>query len=341
MNTAAPISPVAPLGTPEREDWLARVPVPVFGPSLGLLGIYLLSETNRFLGNFHSLFLGCLVAGVASLAIAIGLHLFRWRLRPIAFRRDIMSPAASPFLAQIGIALLLLAEALPALLPSSANLAFLGGAGVTIVTGLWWLYRVSRVPFIFANVTPGWLVPGIAMLYVGLLAPTFGHEVLGMPAIVVGLCFCSLSVGVLAGRVVKGPSLPSQAMPALAIVVALPGLLMIWVAAYKPGWIAVGSTLYWATLIGYALGLLGFAIACLRVPFAVSWWGFGMPLTAASIGLVQADAVFHLPFSSIAADVTAFLCFGITAILAVRTCRSGWLQVRRPAATSGFVVAGR
>jgi tellurite resistance protein TehA-like permease len=96
---------------------------------------------------------------------------------------------------------------------------------------------------------------------------------------------------------------------------------------------------YWATLIGYVLGLLGFAIACLRLPFAVSWWGFGMPLTAASIGLVQANAAFHPPFSEVAANVTAFLCVGITAILAVRACRSGWLHVRRPGSVGSVMAA--
>lgn len=336
MNTAASISSVTPQ---EREDWLAKVPVPVFGSSLGLLGVYLLSETNRFLGSFHSLFLGCLVAGIAALVIGVTLHLCRLLLRPTAFRRDIMSPALSPFLAQIGIALLLVAEATPSLSTSAANVAFWAGTGVTIVTGLWWLYRVSRVPLAFANVTPGWLVPGIAMLYVGLLAPTRGYEVVAAPAVVAGLAFGLLSVVALLGRLVKGPSLPRQAMPALAITVALPGLLMIWVAAYKPGWSAVGSTLYWMTLLGYALGLLGFAIACLRIPFAVSWWGFGMPLTAASIGLVQADAAFNLPFSSVAVQVSAFLCVGITAVLVVRTCRSGWLHVRRPFAASSVGAA--
>jgi tellurite resistance protein len=261
----------------------------------------------------------------------------RWMFRPIAFRRDIMSPALSPFLAQIGIALLLLAQALHALLPSAANLVFLGGAGVTIVTALWWLYRVSQVPFSFANVTPGWLVPGIALLYVGLLAPTLGHEVLGLPAIVIGLGFGSVSVVAVTGRLVKGPSLPLPAMPALAIAIALPGLLMIWVAAYKPGWGAVGSMLYWVTLLGYVLGLMGFTIACVRIPFAVSWWGFGMPLTAAAIGLAQADAVFPVPLSSVAANTTVILCVGINAILAVRTCRSGLLQVRAPVAASSVM----
>lgn len=338
VNTAASISPVTPM---ERDDWLAKVPIPVFGSALGLLGIYLLAETNRFLGSFHSLFLGCLVAGVAALVIGIMLHVCRWVFRPTAFRRDIMSSALSPFLAQIGIALLLLAEAIPALSPGAANVAFLAGACVTIVTGLWWLYRISSTPFSFGHVTPGWLVPGIAMLYIGLLAPTLGYEVLGAPAMVIGLVFSLLSAVALVGRLVKGPSLARPALPALTIAVAVPGLLLIWVAVYKPGWSTVGSMLYWVTLLGYALGLLGFAIACLRVPFAVSWWGFGMPLTATSIGLVQAHAAFHLPFSSVVANTTAFLCAGITAILAVRTCRSGWLQVRRPVAASGFVIAGR
>jgi tellurite resistance protein len=313
----------------------------VFGSSLGLLGIYLLAETNRFLGSIHPVFLGCLAAGFAALATGIGLHLCRWLFRPIAFRRDIMSPALSPFLAQIGIALLLLAEALPVLSQSAADVAFLAGTGVTVAAGLWWLYRISQTPFSFSNITHGWLVPGIAMLYVGLLAPTLGYEVLGVPAIAVGLAFGLMSVVAVAGRLIKGPPLPRPAMPALTIPVALPGLLTIWVAAFKPGWSALGSVLYWMTLLGFGLGLVGFVIACLRLPFAVSWWGFGMPLTAASIGLVQADAALHLPLSSVAADGTAFLCVAITAIPTALTCRSGWLQVRGSVSANGVLAAAR
>lgn len=284
---------------------------------------------------------GCLVAGVAALGVGIGLHLCRWLFRPIAFHRDIMSPALSPFLAQIGIALLLLAEALPALSQSAAHVAFLAGAGITVVAGLWWLYRVSQTPLSFGNVTPGRLVPGIAMLYVGLLGQTLGYEVIAAPAIAVGLAFDSMAVVALAGRLVKGPPLPRLAMPALSMAVALPGLLMIWVAAFKPSWSAFGSVLFWTTLFGFGLGLVGFVTACLRLPFAVSWWGFGMPLTAASMGLVQADAAFHLPFSSTAANVTAFVSIGITAILAVCTCRSAWLQVRRADPDNSEAVAVR
>ena len=158
---------------------------------------------------------------------------------------------------------------------------------------------------------------------------------------VIGLVLSLLSAVALVGRLIKGPPLPRPALPALTIAIAVPGLLMIWVAAYEPGWNVVGSTLYWVTLLGYVLGLLGFAIACLRVPFAVSWWGFGLPLTAASIGMVQADAAFHLPFSSVAANTTAFLCVCITAILVMRACRSGWLQVRRLVAASGLLTAER
>ena len=269
------------------------------------------------------------------------LALVPMEFRPIAFRRDIMSPALSPFLGQMGTALLLLAEALRSISSGAANVAFLAGTGLTIATALWWLYRVSSTSFGFGIVTPGRLVPGIAMLCIGLLSPTLGYEVLGAPAMVIGLVLSLLSAVALVGRFIKGPPLPRPALPALTIAIAVPGLLMIWVAAYEPGWNVVGSTLYWVTLLGYVLGLLGFAIACLRVPFAVSWWGFGLPLTAASIGMVQADAAFHLPFSSVAANTTAFLCVCITAILAMRACRSGWLQVRRLVAASGFLTAER
>jgi hypothetical protein len=41
---------------------------------------------------------------------------------------------------------------------------------------------------------------------------------------------------------------------------------------------------------------------------------FGVPLTATSISLVKANAVFHLPLNSIAAELAAFRCVGITAI---------------------------
>lgn len=334
MNTAALISPIAPLKPTEREDWLAKVPLPVFGSSLGLLGACLLSENSPQFARLHLLPLSLLAAGTIALLAGIGLHLCRWVLRSTAFRRDMMSPALSPFLAQIGIALLLLAEALHARSPGAANLAFSLGTSVTLVSCVWWAYRLVRVPFSLSNVSPGWLVPGIAVLYVGLLAPTQGHQFLALPALLIGLALSLLSLIALCVRLVKGPSIARLVMPALAIAVALPGLLLVWVAQHRLGMSSIGAVLFWVTLVGYSLGILGFTIAYRRIQFSVSWWGFGMPLTAASIGLIRADATFNLALSNVAASATAILSMGITMILLVRTCRSGWQEIRRPVIAS-------
>ncbi|MES2298165.1 MAG: hypothetical protein V4582_14060 [Pseudomonadota bacterium] len=277
-----PVHGAAPASASES-DWLARVPVPIFGGALGLLGLHLVAAIHPTLSAMPLLRAGSLVSGCAVLAIGIVLHLARLAQRRAAFVRDAGNAALMPFFAQLGIALLLLAEAARALQPHLAFYVFALGSALSAALSAYWLVLAWRMRFALASVSPGWLVPPIAWLYIALLAPAFDDPALARVAFIVGCALALVSLVLLGARLLAGPPLPTPARPALAVGVAIPALLLLVVLDDpKSADSFAASALYIVTACAYVAALLAL-VPVVRARFMVSWWAFGMPLLAAAI----------------------------------------------------------
>jgi tellurite resistance protein len=284
MRTLEPlINPTQRFGQTSPADWLATVPVPIFGASLGLLGLSLIAAMNPFLAAIPLLKGGSMVLGTIALAAAVALHLMRLAIRRDAFMRDLRNAAIAPFFGQTGIALLLLAEAARPVDARIAVMSFVAGSVVSALLALHGFIIGLRARVALAVVTPGWLVAPIGMLYIGLLAPAFGMAAMAPMVLFVGSLMALSSGALLCARMIAGPALPLPAKPALAIAVAIPALMLLaLLESPSLKQTVLAPTLFGATLCAYMAALAALP-AVARRPFATSWWAFGMPLVAAAI----------------------------------------------------------
>lgn len=315
MQTAQPALPQAPVSAPG--DWLASVPVPIFGAALGLLGLNLLAATNRHLAALPLLAGASLAAGGSVLAGAILVHLLRWATRRAAFMRDLRNVAVAPFFAQIGVALLLLAECLKQINPALAAHAFLAGSGISALLLAYWLGIGWRSRCALAGVSPAWLVPPIGLLYTALLAPGFQRAAWLMPALLAGSGLGLGALGLLYARLRRGPALPAPARPALAIALAIPALmLLVLLELPQTRQSPLAGTLFCLTLGGYCAAALAF-FNLARGTFMVSWWAFGMPMIAAAIAFDTFAHVHPTWYFTLIADAAAGLSLALTLAVSV------------------------
>lgn len=290
-----------------QSDWLARVPVPIFGAALGLLGLSLVTAMNEYLTAIPMLKTISLVLGAVVLATGILIHMTRWAVRRDAFMRDLRNVAIAPFFGQIGIAFLLLAERARELDGQAALAAFIAGSAVSALLTFYWLFMGFRQKFALSGVTPGWLVPPIGLLYVGLLAPVFDMTVISVTTLIAGSITAIGAFGLLCTRLIMGPSLPPPAKPALAIVVAIPALMLL--ALMESDTLRVSlfaTTLFFTTAFSYIVSIGAFA-RIVSGQFAVSWWAFGMPLIAAAIAFTAFSRIHTSLFIIVLANASAFL----------------------------------
>ncbi|MBI3286153.1 MAG: hypothetical protein HYZ65_15070 [Burkholderiales bacterium] len=316
-----------PLSQESGAAWLATVPVPVFGAALGLTGLSVLAQIHPRLVLFPALAHGNLLLGVAALAASVVLHLLRLVRHRAAFKRDLQNAAIAPFFGQPGIALLLLAEALHGSAHALAGFAFYAASLSIVAASLWWIYRMTAARLALASVSPSWLVPPIGCWYIAVLAPGFQLAWLAFPALLCGALAAVFSIFMLALRLSKGPALPGPARPALAIFFALPALILLWATAQaqEAAWLA--RCLYWLNAANYVAGALIFCLL-LRRRFVISWWAFGMPLSATSIALTLAGTA-HFSQASMLADATAASSIAITAILSVSGMAAAWRHMKQ------------
>ncbi|TCV79971.1 hypothetical protein [Sulfurirhabdus autotrophica] len=288
-------------------DWLTRVPVPIFGAPLGLLGLSLVSAMNEYLAKIPMLKTISLILGAVILITGILTHMTRWAIRRDAFMRDLRNVAIAPFFGQIGIAFLLLAEGTRELNGQVAQTAFLAGSAVSSLLTFYWLFIGSRQKFALSGVTPGWLVPPIGLLYVGLLAPVFNMDMISSTALIAGSISAIGSIGLLCTRLIMGPSLPSPAKPALAIAVAIPALMLLAILESNALRASIfANTLFFTTAFSYIVSIGVFA-KIMNGKFALSWWAFGMPLIAAAIAFTAFSHIHTSLFISVLANASAFL----------------------------------
>lgn len=317
-----------PVLTKTATDRLASVPVPIFGAALGLIGFSLLAKINPRLLLLPLVAQGSLALGVTALCLGIVIHLIRLLIHHAAFRLDLKNAAICPFFGQIGIALLLLAEAWHDSSSGLASQAFYAGTGLSAITGLWWIYRMGVVRFALASVSPGWLVPPIACLYIAILAPDFLLPQLGLAALLLGVAGSIFSFCMLGLRLIHGPGLPKPALPALAIFFAIPALISLWLTNQAGQFPWLSGLFFYLNSVAYLIGLIVF-ILLLRKPFVISCWAFGMPLTATSMALTMAAGVDHFRLGASLADLTAFSSLLMTLILSLAGLVAAWRHMLR------------
>jgi tellurite resistance protein TehA-like permease len=310
----------APKGSaPSCVDPLGTIPVPVFGGALGLIGLSLLLQGEPTMEAIRPWALVLLAAGVIALIGAAASHVARAVWRREALLGDLANPSVAPFFGQAGIALLLLSEAWHAPWHEGARLAFASGAVSSLIVGAWSLARSRRSGFARRTVTPAWLIAPIAWLYVALLAPRLRHWI-HLACLCrrgcAGLCrghrdAAAATRSAAASRGATRGGAHAGAGRAAADVVVL----------QHPQWQRLAVTLSALSAVALAAGCIGFVAVGIHRPFAVSWWAFGMPLTALAMSLRVASDAAVVDWAG-ASSAATWACLAITALLTLCSLRA-------------------
>lgn len=265
----------------------ASLPVPLYGPALAMLGLSLLVPGTWPGEAAAALSSGLEVAGIALLMGAVLAHIGKAWLAPTAWAQDMRNPATAPFMGQIGVALSLLCELHAGGHAPIASAFFASSTAVALVNGChaYWLWQRARPSW--RDASPAWLLPPVQWLYLGALAPHHAG-LLQAPMLIVGGALSACVCTALWRRARQGPPWPVPAQPAFAVLVALPAVASLAALAASG---AFWSVLAMACLLLTFATWLGALAALPRVrqhAFRVSWWAYGMPLSAAAIAFQSA-----------------------------------------------------
>jgi tellurite resistance protein len=264
---------------------LARIPIPIFGIAMGVLGLGLCWRYSGVLFNFSPLIGNIiLLAGTVLSASATAVQLVRLAIAPSAVWEDVAHSIRGPLVAQKIIVILLLAEAAGPNFPKLAYGLLLAGTVLAIFATLWVLTRFQATHH-DRILAPSWLVAPIALPFTSILYAVDGDRIAASMSLGAG----SLVIATLLPRVLVGISTvtaaPAQVRPLVAIAVA--PLALIFVAYVQ---LAGVDTLAYG-LLGATMFVVCLVLTTLphwwRAPFGLPWWACGMPPAAVVLAVIE------------------------------------------------------
>lgn len=265
-------------------SWLRHVPVPIFASSMGVTGVGLCwLEASHLFGITPVIGNGILIFATLLFVVVSAVYLSKALRHPDAVAADWRNPVTAGFFAQIAIAALLLSEA--AFLvsePAGLGLAAFGGAVALFVTKVLFSRWVAG-EFTLDNLSPAWTAPGIACSLFAVVSPHFGSPDLGWFFFAVGFVSWVVVMPIVGLRLFVGGAIPPKMRPAMVILVAPLAVSFLAYVALNGGSIdAFARTLLFASLFTTALVLVNLG-SFLKLPFAMPWWAFTMPVAAVTL----------------------------------------------------------
>ncbi len=306
--------------TARSSSWLRHVPVPIFASSMGVTGVGLcwLEASQLFgitpvIGNCTLIFAAFLFVVVCAVYLSKALR------HPDAVAADWRNPVTAGFFAQIAIASLLLSEA--AFLvsePVGLGLASFGGVVALFITKVLFSRWVAG-EFTLDNISPAWTAPGIACSLFALVSPHFGSADLGWFFFAVGLVSWIVIMPLVGLRLFVGGSIPTKMRPAMVILVAPLAVSFLAYVVLNGGSVdAFARIMLFASLFTTALVLVNLG-SFLRLPFAMPWWAFTMPVAAVTLAAYDYAEIVRTTASFwIAGLLHAFVTVAVL-VVAIRT----------------------
>lgn len=260
-------------------DILPLIPPQVFGASLALLGVALL-PLPEYSGwqLINSIFMWL---GFFTFSLSLILHSLKLLFFPSLSITDFKNPALMPFSAQVCVALFLLVEIAHVHHLKISVYLFAFSALICLVQFIVWSVRFVLPVKTMSLVTPAWMIPSIALLYLSTLGISFGFA----DSVYVIAAFGSIGIiasfGLICVRLFNR-TLPSKAHPGLAIFVAAPALwLMIGLQLFQGDHVFL-DIFYFSNIILFFISV-GFFLLKIKNNFSIAYWAFGMPLCASVI----------------------------------------------------------
>lgn len=295
---------------------LEYLPVTLFASVMGLGGLSLTWRRAAVVWGVSPVIAEVLFwIALATYVFVAVLYVGKWVRHPAAARAELRHPIRMAFVPTITIGLLILATAGQDLLPGPATVAWwVGAVGhllvMIVVMGAWF----EREDIGLSQVTPAWFIPVVGNVITPLAAPALGNLQLAWFSWSVGLVFYVALLPILMLRVLlHSDPIPPKLLPTIAIFIAPPAIAGIsWTVLTGKQGDAVFHIFYGATMAFLLLVVAEFP-RLRKVPFALPYWAYTFPLTAASVIALVAAAT--LPGA--AYDVVAYVVVAVTTIVVV------------------------
>ncbi|GLS46661.1 SLAC1 anion channel family protein [Methylobacterium brachythecii] len=320
--TTIPLSP-AEAGAAPRRQYLAYLPVSLFGSVMGLTGLSVawhLAASRYGASPWIGDAIGWLaVVAFVALALAYGV---KAATAPEAVLAEFRHPIASSLFGTAIISLLLLPIVLVRYSAPLADGLWIAGT-VLMVLFAWhivsrWMSSRQQA----AHATPAWIVPVVGLLDVPLAVPSLHlpmTQEISLFAFSVGLFFAVPLFTLIFSRLLFEEPMPAALRPTL----------MILIAPFSVGFTSYVATTGRIDTFAEALFLLSlfFLAVLLRqlrdlpfaCPFRLSWWAVSFPLAAtAGAAIRYADHAGHAVFDVVALAILALATL-VIAGLAIRT----------------------
>ena len=307
--------------TPHAKS-LAHLPLPLFAAPMGIGGLGLAwREAAHVLGA--PALVGEAILGLAAIVwlVVAGLHLLRLTRHPEALRGDLRHPVRSAFAGAVTIGLLILSGGL---LPYSMGLAsslWLAAVVVHLLIGVWTVRGLLTAPREAATLTPPLLIPLVGNILAPVMGAKMGFLAISWMLFGVGSLLWIMIQPILMWRIVVGPPMPERLKPTLAIFLAPPAVGAVALTNLVNGTTALSLAVYGLAAFT-ALVLLSLTRQFMRLPFAVSWWGWTFPSAAFAVATLKAANDLGAPWMAPLVWLVLLIATLIIALVSAATLRA-------------------
>jgi tellurite resistance protein len=313
---------------------LQHLPVTLFASVMGIGGLSLAWRRAALVWDVDPVISQALFwVGLAVYVLLVGLYVATWVLHPAAARAELRHPIRMAFVPTITIGLLILATAGQDLLTGPARVAWwVGAVGHLVMTmavlGAWF----EREDIGLSQVTPAWFIPVVGNVITPLGAATLGSVQLAWFSWSVGLVFYVALLPVLLLRVLlHGDPIPPKLLPTIAIFVAPPAVTGISWGVLTGRFDDPVFHIFFAATMAFLLLVLAQLPRLRRIPFALPYWAYTFPLTAASvISTIAASALPGTAYDVIAVAVLALATVVVTTVAALTVVAAARHQICVP-----------
>lgn len=264
----------------------AHLPLPLFAVPMGIGGLGLAwREAGHTLGAPVAVGEALLaLTGLFWLLIA-GLHIARSLRHPEMLAADLKHPIRSAFVGAVTIGAMIVAGGLIPHAPGLASGLWLVAVVFHLGIGVWTVRGLLTAPREAATLTPPLLIPLVG----NILAPVFGAKLgytdLSWVLFGLGSLLWVLVQPSIINRIATGPTMPDRLRPTLVILLAPPAVGSLALANLTGGFGPAASAVFGLAAF-FAAVLLTLTPIFLRIPFAMSWWGYTFPSAAFAVATV-------------------------------------------------------
>lgn len=320
MSTAA--APPPPAAPATAKPWLARLPAPLLGMPLGLMGLSGAWNLLRPHGveSANAISNGLLSIGASLLVLLAVLWLAKWLRHPEALRAEWNHPVQGALLCLLPVSTLLaIALTVPRVPEWQGGALALALCALAFQAVIAWdkVGRLTTGQMPVEMLTPVLYLPTVAGGFVGAMAlQTLGYHGFAVLLLGMGAGAWALIEARILHRLYSGP-LPPPLRPTLGIEMAPGAVGTLAMAVLWPELSAEALLLALGVASGPVLAVLTRWRWWTDVPFSAGFWSFSFPVAA--MGGATAEIVRRGGWPHEVAWIAVGIATLVIAFLAVRT----------------------